>query len=190
MLTSTEPPCGVKINNCSYVLDLLTRGPLYLSKGWTSGWSRPSHLLMSRPINLPLWLSCPTRPGVWRPPRPWYQELLSKRFVMRQAGPPHIHQILFFRPGLYPRFPGALVLVLLAWFHTGQALVTMVMLYWRSQSVYYATEFPWKGTFGYYCNLGSLKREQTLHPRPYLLCACKRLAQTFNLVTVSFRQAL
>ncbi len=32
-------------------------------------------------------LSGPTRPGVWRPPRSWYQELLSKRFVMRQAGP-------------------------------------------------------------------------------------------------------
>ncbi len=33
----------------------------------------------------------------------------------------HIHQILFFGPGLYPRFPSALVLVLLIRFHTGQA---------------------------------------------------------------------
>ncbi len=65
MLTSTELPCGVKMNNCWYVLDLLTRVPLHLSKGWASGWSRPSHLLMSRPVNLPLWLSGPTRPGVW-----------------------------------------------------------------------------------------------------------------------------
>ncbi len=39
-------------------------------KGWASGWSRPSHLLMSRSVNLPLWLSGPTRPGGWRPPRP------------------------------------------------------------------------------------------------------------------------
>ncbi len=61
-------------------LDLLTRGLLHLSKGWASGWSRPSYLLMSRPVNLLLWLSGPTRPGVWRPPRPWCQELLSKRF--------------------------------------------------------------------------------------------------------------
>ncbi len=43
-------------------LDLLTRGPLHLSKGWASGWSRPSHLLMSRPVNLLQWLSGPTRP--------------------------------------------------------------------------------------------------------------------------------
>ncbi len=91
MLTSTELPCGIKMNNCSYFLDLLTRGPLHLSKGWASGWSRPSHLLMSRPVNLLLWLSGPTRPGVWLPPRPWYQELLSKRFVMRQAGPHRTH---------------------------------------------------------------------------------------------------
>ncbi len=91
MLTSTELPCGIKMNNCSYFLDLLTRGPLHLSKGWASGWSRPSHLLMSRPVNLLLWLSGPTRPGVWLPPRPWYQELLSKRFVMRQGGPHRTH---------------------------------------------------------------------------------------------------
>ncbi len=91
----------------------------------------------------------------------------------------YIHHILLFGSGLYPRFPGALVLVLLAWFHTGQALVAMVMLYWCSQSVSYATEFPWKGTFGYDCNLSSLKRERTLRFRPNLLCACKRLPQTF-----------
>ncbi len=72
-------------------LDLLTRGPLHLSKVWASGWSRPSHLLMSRPVNLPLWLSGPTRPGVWLPRGPWYQELLSKRFVMWQAGPHRTH---------------------------------------------------------------------------------------------------
>ncbi len=41
----------------------------------------------------------------------------------------HIHQILFFGPGLYPRVPSALVLVLLVRFHTGQALVAMVVLY-------------------------------------------------------------
>ncbi len=87
MLTSTELPCGVKMNSSSYALDLLTRGPLHVSKGWASGWSRPSHLLMSRPVKLPIWLSGPTRPGIWWTPRPWYQELLSKRFVMWQAGP-------------------------------------------------------------------------------------------------------
>ncbi len=98
-------------------LDLLTRGPLHLSKGWASGWSRPSHLLMSQPVNLLLWLSGPTRPGVWRPPRPWYQELLSKRFVMRQAVPHRTHSSdLLFGPGLYPSFPSALVLVLLVRF--------------------------------------------------------------------------
>ncbi len=91
MLTSTELPCGIKINSCSYALDLLTRGPLHLSIWWASGWSRRSHLLMSRPVNLLLWLSGPTRPGVWQPPRPWYQELLSKRFVMRKAGPHRTH---------------------------------------------------------------------------------------------------
>ncbi len=89
MLTSTELPCGVTV--FSYVLDLLTKGSLHLSKGWASGWSRPSHLLMTRPVNLLLWLSGPTGLGVWRPPRPWYQELLSKRFVMRQAGPHRTH---------------------------------------------------------------------------------------------------
>ncbi len=152
------------------------KGSLHLSKGWARGWSRPSHLLISRPVNLLPWLSGPTRPGVWRPPRPWYQELLSKKFVMRQAGPHRTHSSDFILgPGLYPRFPSALVLVLLVRF----TLVAIVMLYWRSHSVFYATEFPWKGTFGYDCNLGSLKREQTLHSRPYLLRACKRLAQTF-----------
>ncbi len=34
-----------------------------------------------------------------------------------------------FGPGLYPRFPSVLVLVLLFRFHTGQALITMVVLY-------------------------------------------------------------
>ncbi len=91
MLTSTELSSGVKMNNCLYVLDLLTRGCLHLRKGWASGWSRPSHLFMSWPVNHPLWLSSPTRPGVWRPPRPWYQELLSKRFVMWQADPHCTH---------------------------------------------------------------------------------------------------
>ncbi len=43
-----------------------------------------------------------------------------------------------------------------------------------------ATEFPWNGTFRYDCNLGSLKRERTLCPQPYLLCACRRLAQTLS----------
>ncbi len=37
--------------------------------------------------------------------------------------------ILFFGSGLYPRFPSALVLVLLIRFHTGQALVATVVLY-------------------------------------------------------------
>ncbi len=78
-----------------------------------------------------------------------------------------------------PRLPGAFVLVLLAWFQTGQALVAMVTLYWRSRSISDATDFLLKGTFGYDCNLGSLKRERTLCPRPYLLRACKWLAQTF-----------
>ncbi len=72
--------------------------------------------------------------------------------------------------------------------HTGQALVAMVMLYWCSQSVFYAMEFPWKGSFGYDCKLGSLKRERMLRSRPYLLRACERLAQTFKLVTASFGQ--
>ncbi len=66
-----------KMNSHFYVLDLLTMGPLHLSKGWASGGSRPSHLLMSWPVNLLLWLSGPTRPGEWRPLRPLYQELLS-----------------------------------------------------------------------------------------------------------------
>ncbi len=52
------------------------------------------------------------------------------------------------------------------------------------------TEFPWKGTFGYDCNLGSTKRERTLRPQLYLIRACKRLAQTFKLVTASFGQTL
>ncbi len=47
-----------------------------------------------------------------------------------------------------------------------------------THSVSDATEFPWKGTFGYDCNLGSLKRERTLRPRPYLLRPCRWLAQT------------
>ncbi len=84
-------PCGVKMKSCLYVLDLLTRGHLHLSKGWEGGWSRPSHLLMSRPVNLLLWLSGPTRPGVWRPLRPLYQELPSKRFVMRHVGSHRTH---------------------------------------------------------------------------------------------------
>ncbi len=166
------------MNNCLYVLDLLTRGPLHLSKGWASGWSRPSHL--SQSVNLLLWLSGPTRPGVWRPPRPWYQELLSKRFEMRQAGPHRTHSSDFIL------WTWTLLLV---WVHTGHS-----SLWWCCinvpHSVSDATEFPWKGTFGYECNLGSLKREWTLRPQPYLLHACKRLAQTFKLVTTSFGQAL
>ncbi len=85
-----------------------------------------SHLLMSRPVILLLWLSGPTRSGVWRPLRPLYQELLSKRFVMRQVGPHRTHSSDFIT---LARFPSALVLVLLVRFDTGQALVTMVVLY-------------------------------------------------------------
>ncbi len=91
LFCSVQIKWTVKMNSCLYVLDLLIRGPLHLSKGWASGWSRPSHLLMSRPVNLLPCLSGPTQPGVWRPLRPLYQELLSKRFVMRQAGPHHTH---------------------------------------------------------------------------------------------------
>ncbi len=151
MLMSTELPCGIKMNSCSYVLDLLTRDPLHLLKGWASGWSRPSHLLMCQPVSLLLWqrfsipvlapprsayFAClsllthliqiisllevrsmhelcsdwyapytgsiapyslsdwnwePLSYGVWRPPRPIYQELLSKRFVIWQVGPHRTH---------------------------------------------------------------------------------------------------
>ncbi len=55
MLMFTELPCGIEMNSCSYVLDLLTRGPLHLLKGWASVWSRPSHLLMCQPVSLLLW---------------------------------------------------------------------------------------------------------------------------------------
>ncbi len=74
-------------------------------------------------------------------------ELLSKRFVMRQVSPHRTHSSdLYFGPGLYPRFPSALVLVLLFRFHTGQALVAMVVLYWRSPSVRIdSTRVPLKG---------------------------------------------
>ncbi len=47
----------------------------------------------------------------------------------------------------------------------------------------------YRSVSSYDCNLGSLKREQTLRHRPYLLRACRRLAQTFKLVTASFGQA-
>ncbi len=148
MLSSTELPCGIKMNSCSYALDLLTRGPLHLSKRWASGWSRPYHLLMSLPVNLPLWLSSPTRPGVWQPPRPWCQEMYSR---------PRVARLISHR--------------------TGTRRYGDVVLTFPKHS--YATEFPWKETFGYNCNLGSLKKERTLHSRLYLLCNCKQLAQTF-----------
>ncbi len=146
MFTSTELPCGVKMNNCLYVLDLLTRGPLHLSKGWASGWSRPSHL--SRSVKLLLWLSGPTRPGVWRPPRPWYQELLSKRFEMRQAGPHRTHSSDFIL------WTWTLLLV---WVHTGTHRYGGVVLTFpiasltqrssleRERSVMNATSVPWRG---------------------------------------------
>ncbi len=75
MLMSTELPCGIKMNSCSYVLDLLTRDPLHLLKGWASGWSRPSHLLMCQPVSLLLWqrFSIP----VLAPPRSAYFACLS-----------------------------------------------------------------------------------------------------------------
>ncbi len=58
----------------------------------------------------------------------------------------HIHQILFFGPLLYSRFPSTLVLVLLFRFHTGQSLVAMVVLYWSSPSVRINTlRVPLKG---------------------------------------------
>ncbi len=72
----------------------------------------------------------------------------------------HIHQIVFFGPGLYPRFPSALVLVLLIWFHTGQALIAMVVLHFvplasktltqrssleRECSVTTVVSVPWRG---------------------------------------------
>ncbi len=37
---------------------------------WVMGGRGHLTCFMSRPVNLPLWLSGPTRPGVWRPPRP------------------------------------------------------------------------------------------------------------------------
>ncbi len=146
MLMSTDLPCGIKINSRLSVLDLLTRGRLHLSKGWASGWLRLSHLLISRPVNILLRLSGPTRPGVgfYGP----YIRSCSPRGLWcgRLVLTAHIHQILLFGPGLYPRFPGALVLVLLFRFHTGQALIAMVVLYWRSPSVRIdATRVPLKG---------------------------------------------
>ncbi len=38
-----------KMNSCLYVLDLLTRGPLHLSKGWASGWSRLAYESAGQP---------------------------------------------------------------------------------------------------------------------------------------------
>ncbi len=137
MLISTELPCDIKMNSCSYVLDLLTRGrstfpygcPVPLDQGYGG-------------LQGPDIRSCSPR-GLW-----------CGKLVLTT----HIHQILLFGTGLYPRFPGALILVLLAWFHTGQALVAMVMLYWRSQSVLTqrsslerersvttVTSVPWRG---------------------------------------------
>ncbi len=135
------------------------KGSLHLSKGWARGRSRPSHLLISRPVNLLPWLSGPTRPGVWRPPRLWYQELLSKKFVMRQAGPHRTHSSDFILgPGLYPRFQSALVLVLLVRFTQDRhsslwwcctdvpiACFTQRSSLEREHSVTTVTSVPWKG---------------------------------------------
>ncbi len=170
-------------------LDLLTRGPLHLSKGWTSGWLRPSHLVMSRPVNLLLWLSGPTRPGVWRPPRPWYQEFLSKRFVMWQAGPHRTHSSDFILwTWTLPQVPkcsrtsaARLISQRTGTRRYGDVVLTIPIAFLtqrssleRESSVTTVTSVPWRGNKHYV-------------PRPYLLRACKRL---FKLVTASFGQAL
>ncbi len=192
MFMTSELPCGVKMNNCSYVLDLPTRIPLHLSKGWASGWSRPSHLLMSRPVNLLLWLSGPTRPGIWRPSRPWYQELLSKRFVMWQAGPHRTHSSDFILwTWTLPQVPrcshpsaarlishrtgtrryGDVVLTL------PKAFLTQRSFLERERSVTTVTSVPWRGN-------------ERCVPGHISFLPVSDLLRLFKLVTASFGQAL
>ncbi len=165
MLTSTELPCGTRMNSCSYALDLLTRSPLHLSKGWASGWSRPSHLLMSWPVKL--LHSCPVPldqeyGGLQGPDIRSYSPrgLWCGRLVLTA----HIRQILFFGPGLHPRFPRVLVLVLLVRFTQDRHsslwwcnTFPVALEFWRNR-------VPWKGTFSYDCNLGSLKGNERCVP--------------------------
>ncbi len=66
------------------------------------------------------------------------------------------------------------------WYRTGTRHYGGVILTFPIASKSKQTEFPWKWVFGYDCNLGSVKKEQTLRPRPYLLRACRRLAQTLS----------
>ncbi len=61
--------------------------------------------------------------------------------------------------------------------HTGQALVAMVVLHLIPLLSKTLTQRIMTVTISHIC-------------KPYLLCACKRLAQTFKLVTASFGQAL
>jgi len=53
-----------KSEHCPFALGYPQRGARHLSRGWASGWLRPSHLLMSWPVSLHLWLYGPTPLGV------------------------------------------------------------------------------------------------------------------------------
>ncbi len=174
MLIATELPFGVKINSCSYVLDLLTRGPLHLSKRWASGWSRPSHLLYeSAGHSSPMAVRSHSTRSMAAS-----KALISgvALLVMRQAGPHRTHSSDFILLPQVPRCSHSSAARLIS-HRTGTRRYSDVVLTFPKRSS--TTEFPWKGTFGYDCNLGSLKRERTLRSRPYLLSACTRLAQTF-----------
>ncbi len=112
---------------------------------------------------------------------------------MQQAGPQRTHSSDFILwTWTLPQVPKCSRPSTARKIHTGQALIAMVVLHFvplASKTLTQQSSLERK-TFGYDCNLGSLKRERTLHPRPYLLRACKRLAQTFKLVTALFGQAL
>ncbi len=140
----------------------------------------------------PSLMSGPTRPGIWRPSRPWYQELLSKRFVMWQAGPHRTHSSDFilwtwtlpqvprcFRPSAAllishrtgTRRYGDVVLTL------PKAFLTQRSSLERERSVTTVTSVPWRGN-------------ERCVPGHISFVPVSDLLRLFKLVTASFRQAL
>ncbi len=112
--------------------------------------------------------------------KPLYQELLSKRFVMRQVGPHRTHSSDFILwTWTLPQVP--------KWSRSSAAFYIShragtrryggVILTFPQHQNRRNVSSPERECSGYDCNLGSLKREQMLRPLPYLLRACRRLAQ-------------
>ncbi len=174
-LTFTELPSGVKQISYLFALVHLRKGFQRPSKPWVGGWSRPSHWPTSHLASHHRWESERTRPGVWRPPRPYQWVWPFRMFVLRQAGPlctlSSGSTVWTWHLPQGPKFSRRDVLTR----HTSDRdLLVWRSGYSHSQSVWRSSS-SWRGTSrGYVCNHGSPKGTRCCISLPYSLHPCRR----------------